>query len=156
MKINGQEIPQLKYKEAVFMREPVPIVLKCNPITDLDAFDNLCPLPEPPEMIRPGGVREKNENSPAHQKALEEHTNKKMGWMVIESTKDNNITWETVDMDDIDTYSNYKSELIDSGFTPIEINYLLDVILKASQVETEDLKAMRESFLAERDQESEL
>jgi len=156
MKINGQEIPKLSPKKAIFLREPVPVILTCQPILDFDDFEKVCPPPVAPEVLKPGGVRERNEKDASYIEAQEKYSEKRMAWIIIKSLEGNNITWEKVNVDDVDTYTNYKEELIESGFTLVEINYLLEVILEASQVETEDLKAMRESFLVDPVQNEEL
>jgi hypothetical protein len=155
MKINGQEIPKIQPKKAIFIREPEPIILVCDPIVDWDKFEEICPEPLPPEVILPGNKRERNPDAPSHQTALEEHSKKKMAWVVLESLKCNNIEWETVDPDDPETYPLYRDELVESGFTPSEIAYLINTVFEASQLETDDLKAMRESFLVGQGRENE-
>ncbi len=122
------------------------------------AFNAICAPPNPPESIRPGGVRSKNIYDKKYLKALDEYANQKTAWLILtslEATED--LVWETVDMSKPETYLNYRSELIDSGFSAVEINMLIATVMEACGLTQDKIEEATKSFLAgQRDQPEEV
>jgi len=124
------------------------MAFKCEAVADYTEFEKLCPTPEPPEVLKPGGVRERNLKNPAFIKTLEEWAGKKTDWTVLKSLEASpEIEWDTVDMKDPSTWTNYRKEMAESGFTEIEIARVLTTVGVANCMDDGMLEAAREDFL---------
>lgn len=146
MKLNGEKISGKNIEIVVIPRPNRQIVFKCQAVDE--TFDDKYPPPEPPIILKPGRVKESNPDDPNYKKAMEEWGEKKVAWLVLkslEATED--LEWETINKDDINTWLNYKTELKESGFTNIEINHILNGVLIANCLNEAKLEKAREDFL---------
>ena len=59
------------------------------------------------------------------------------------------LEWETVKMDDPETWLNYEKELKDSGLSPIEVGRIVGICMSANGLDERKMEAARDAFLAE-------
>lgn len=148
MKLKGK-ILEINEKTIVFPREAEDLVFKVRAVLDFEKFDENYPQPEPPEVLKPGGVRFKNPEAPEYIEALNNWAERKTDWMVLkslEATED--LEWETVDMSNPETWSNYRKELQEAFFTPPEIAHIITVVMDVCGLNAEKIEAATQSFLA--------
>jgi len=149
MRYKGKKV-EGRNTELLVLRRPngKTMAFKCEAVADYTEFEKLCPTPEPPEVLKPGGVRERNLKNPAFIKTLEEWAGKKTDWTVLKSLEASpEIEWDTVDMKDPSTWTNYRKEMAESGFTEIEIARVLTTVGVANCMDDGMLEAAREDFL---------
>ena len=149
MKYKGKQV-EGRNTELLVLRRPngETMAFKCEAVADYDEFEKICPTPKPPEVLKPGGVRERNVKNPAFIKALEEWAGRKTDYTVLKSLQASpDIEWETVDMESPTTWENYRKEMADSGFTEIEIGRVLTTVGIANCMDDGMLEAAREDFL---------
>jgi len=112
MKLNGKKIEGPNVEVVVIPRRTGNLVFKAQSVLDYDVFDAVCTTPKPREIIKPGGERTLAFNEQAYLDAMNKWASKKTDWMVLKSLEaTEGLEWETVNMDDPDTWNNYQEEL---------------------------------------------
>jgi hypothetical protein len=152
IKIAGQEIEQTLPEDFIVLRPDTDreIIIRARAFLNLDGFNALCPLPEPPGRQERGKGWVPNPNDPTYKQRMEQHAVQRVGWMVLESLYE--VEWETVDAENPKTWPKWEEELQASGFTQIECNLVIALVLDVNGLNEEKMKLARESFLHGQDQ----
>lgn len=147
--MNGVQVTAMKPVTVVINRgeNEEPLVAICKPVTSYEAFEKLCVLPTPPEVIKKGGVRERDINNPEYRKKVAEYSEKRVFFLFLESVK-GSIEWETVKYDDPETWKNCETEMKESGLTAKEIEMVFNGMLEANALNEERMELARSAFLA--------
>lgn len=151
MKINGKKIEGSNVEICVIPRgeDKEPIVFRCQAVLDIEPFDQLCPAPKPPIILRPGGKRVTDTENSKYKFQLGQHNAKRMGYLILKSLEaTEGLEWETISLSDPDTWNNYEKELKDSGFSNIEIMRIINTCMAANCLDEARLERAREDFLA--------
>jgi len=147
MKIKGKTIGAPKPRLCVIERDDEQFVFTLQAVLDYTDFDAVCPKPEPPKVLRPGGDVTENITSPVYLKTLEEYGTQKTYWLIIKSLEaTEGLEWEKVNLSDPDTWELYKDELTDCGLTEGEIVYLINQIYNVNSLDEERMKEALDRF----------
>ena len=150
MKYKGKKLEGRNTDVLVLPRGSERIVLKAQALKDYDEFEKLCPIPEPPKKLLPGGIQEPNTNDPVFLKQLNGYGEKKTNYTVIKSLEiSEDIEWETVDLTKPNSWENWRTELKDAGFTEIEMLRILQLCTRVNCLDDDLLNEAKETFLAE-------
>lgn len=153
MKLNGKTISGPTPEVMVIPKGGEEIVIKAQAVLDYDEFEKLSPAPNPPEIIHKGGEKTYAVNDKKYTEDLMSWAEKKNAWMTITSLKaTEGLEWETVKMDDPETWGNYMSEL-KAVFTENEINMIYDLVLTACGLNQRKIEEATKRFLAGQAQE---
>jgi hypothetical protein len=150
MKYKGKKLEGRNVEVLVLPRSGENIVFKAEAIPDYEEFDKLAPVPEPPEILKPGGIKEKNVNDEGYKKKLTEYAETKTNYVIVkslEATKE--LEWDTVDITKKETWKNWRDELTEAGFTEVEVMRIVQTVTKANALDDEMLEEARQSFLLE-------
>lgn len=149
--MNGIAVTQMKPVTVVISRgeNEDPLVADCKPVNSYETFNKICKLPLPPEKIMKGGAREPDTSHPTYIKKVTEYSEKRVFFLFLESVKDS-ITWETVKLDDSDTWKNCEAEMKESGLTDKEVEQIFDAVFEANAMNQDKLDEARKAFLAGR------
>jgi hypothetical protein len=153
MKLNGNIIKKEPYKVKFYI--PGCDFEFTAATVDFDD-EALAVLQEPqaPIIQRPGKPDMRDLNDANYTKALEDYSTKRTGFFVVKSLEaTEGLSWDTVDINNPETWDNYLDELKDAGFQPIEIQRIIENVLKANMVDEEYIKKAREDFLATQPQQ---
>jgi hypothetical protein len=112
----------------------------------MEAFLELCPEPVAPGKLTPDGFQADLKN-PDFVSSMTEFNRRRLAYMVINSLAPSNIEWETVDFDVPGTWANWETDLRNNGFSQIECNRILQLVLEANQLDEGKLKKARDAFL---------
>lgn len=151
MKIQGKKIEGPNIEICVIPRgEGENIVFRCQAVMDMDEFDKLCRIPQPPVMRKPGSRQPIADlEDPKYKIALEAHATKRMDYIVLKSLQaTEGLEWETVKMGDSDTWVNYRKELTESGFSNIEVMRIINACMAANCLDEGKVEKARNDFLA--------
>lgn len=149
MKINGKSYSGGYIATVVLPRGDDYIVFKCQAVMDYKEFDELCPRPDAPTIVRPNGEKSRNYEDPAYNKKLDLWANRRTAYMIIQSLEaTEGLEWDTVKKGDPDTWKNFEDDLKNAGITQGEINALTEAILTANGLNQEKIKQATEAFLA--------
>lgn len=150
MKLHGKKISGPEVEILVIPRKSGNLVFKAQSVLDYGPFDALCPVPTPPEIMRPGGEKSKNPEAPAFIKALDEWAERRTHWMILESLKATpEIEWETVKYEDPKTWKNYETELKAAGLSNLEMMRILSLVTSVCGLDQKKIDEATERFLAD-------
>jgi len=155
MKIAGKKIEGLNVEEIIIPRGNADdIILKAEAISTYDEFDALCPRP----VSRIGKNRQGETihltGEASYVTAMNQYAQRRVEYMVIKSLLATpGLEWETVKIDDPNTWSNYQNELRASGFSDGELARILTGVMSASGLDEAKIEAARKRFLAGRQAE---
>jgi len=148
VKINGKVIDGPKEKVVVIPRDGTDIVFKAKAVLDYSDYEKICPMPTPPEVIKPGGEKSLDVEDADYIKALDKWARNKSRWMILKSLSASpGLEWETVDMSKPDTWENYHTEL-QSAFSSGEIARILGIVTEACGLNQDKIDEATKRFLA--------
>lgn len=148
MKFNGRKLAP-RTSTVVLPRPDGDLVIKAAAVLNYDDFDKLCPQPEPPSTMRPGGAITQNPEDPKYREAVNQWSARRIHWMVLTSLQATpDIEWETVDMADPATWENYEKEMAESGLSPVEINAIVECVTEACGLNQSKIDEATKAFLA--------
>lgn len=148
MKIHGKAIDRPKPEPVILPRNGgTDIVFMMGPV-NMGDFNQYCKEPQPPMVLkREDGIPYPDFTDEDYKKALKTHANRKMDWMILESFKaTEGIEWETVKLEDPDTWHLWREELANDGFSTIEINQIYEGFMIANSMSEAKLKEARDRF----------
>ena len=147
IKIDGQAVPTAKNEDVLVLpRGTGSIVIKARAIPDLDTFNEMCPGPKPPGALTKDGFVPNTEDD-TYKKRLEQHNLQRIGYMILHTLEPTNLTWETVLADNPKSWPKWEEELKESGFTNVECNLILGLVMEVNSLNEVKLKEARASFL---------
>lgn len=117
-------------------------------VLDYTAFDKLCPMPKPPEMILPGGERKLNVEHPQFKVKLVEWNTLRTHWMILQSIAETpGLEFSTVKPDEPATWPNYETEMRASGLSEAEIARVITGVIDANGLDDSKIDEARKHFL---------
>jgi len=151
MKINGISVIGACEEVVVIPRQTHNFVIRARAIADYEPFEKLCPQPKPPEIMYAGQtVATQNVEDEGYKEQFYAWAEKKAHWMALESLKiTEGLVWDTVDMADPSTWSNYQKELSAAGFSSLEQGRILQCVARANGLDQSKIDEATESFLAD-------
>ena len=149
MKIAGKVLDGPRVETLVIPRGEDEIILKARAVLDFDDFEKLCKPPEPPMLLKRGGEQVPRLDDKDYLKRLDDFASKKTAWMVLKSLEaTEGLEWETVKMDDPDTWRNFETELKDAGFSFAEVGLILQTVTTACGLNQSKIEEATKRFLA--------
>ena len=147
MKIAGVDPKTLSPEYTLVLpRGEEMIVFKARGLVDFEEFHKFVPEPVPPKkMTREGLVADTNNANYTHD--LDIYTKRRLAYMVVKSLEPSGIEWETVDINDPGTWTNWEQDFRNAGFTQIEMGRVTGLVLEANCLDETKLKQAREVFL---------
>lgn len=158
MKIKGQKIEGPNVELIVIPRggDTPDIVFHAAAVLDFGPFEAMCAEPQPPTKMLKGGKKELNLEDPNYKKAVTLYNEKRIAWMCLKSLEaTEGLAWETVDMGNHRSWTNFQQELKDSGFSHVEVQRIINGVFAANCLSESRIQEARESFQLGRQAESE-
>lgn len=153
MRIGNRQIKGPNQEIIAIPRYDGDIILIAKAVLNWDTFNKACIEPKPPTVITPKGGKQPNINDPKYVAALDHYGEQRLAWLILESLRDTpDLVWETVKLDDPNTWVNYKKEFQDSGLTPTEVGRIIQGVMIANALNEEKIEQARSRFLALREQ----
>lgn len=157
MKIQGKKIEGANEVVIVIPRgSSSDIILKARAILDITPFEEICPPPEPPKKMLPGGREVKNLKDPNFLKQLDAYSIKRLSWIVLTSLEaTEGLEWEKVDLSDPTTWNNFQEEMKEAGFSNVEVNRIVEECIEVNALNEDKIQEARERFLLETQEQDE-
>lgn len=124
-------------------------------IPDMSVFEEICPVPKPPKILKPGkaGGEVSNMADPKYREAVDEHDKLRLAWMVVTSIKNTpGLVFSKIDPDNPATWMLYLEEFKESGLTEAEINRIIMGVMAANTLDGRRIESAKQSFLVSRQQ----
>ena len=149
MKYGGKSLSGPRVSTVVIPRGEQELVFQAKAVLDNDAFDKLCPAPEPPMLTKPGKAPVPNFDDKQYTEEYDVYSRKRYDWMILESLKaTSDLEWETIQAADSDTWNNWRAELTSAGFSIVEIGKIIDTVHDACGLNQEKIEEATKRFLA--------
>lgn len=149
MKILGKKIIGANIEVVVIPRPEGNLVFKAQAVLDYEPFEKMNPLPQAPEIVRPGGVRSRDVEDKGYNEKLNQWAQQKTHWMVLKSLEaTSGLEWETVNLSEPSSWVNYQQEMVDSGLAPAEIARIIDCVTIACGLNQKKIDEATQRFLA--------
>jgi|TARA_R110000824_G_scaffold46141_4_gene132947 hypothetical protein len=151
MKIAGNK---LEYKAitdvVVFQKGGEEIVFTVKAVIDEDIVDKLVPEPVPPSIRRKGDKEAKPDlDDQGYLEQLRKVSEYRICYRILESlSATEGLEWETVNREDPTTWMNWEKEMMEAGFSQLELDYLVTAIIKICGMSVVSMDAARADFLA--------
>jgi hypothetical protein len=147
MKIGGIDPRTIPNEEVLVLpRGENVIVFKARGLSDMDEFAKLCPEPTPPgKLTKEGWVA--NPEDKNYVTVMAEYGKRRLAYMVVKTLEPSAIEWETVDLTVAGTWANWEQDLKSAGFTQIECNRIVALVLEANCLDEAKLEKARKLFL---------
>jgi hypothetical protein len=124
------------------------IIFRCKAVRSFDPFLKQVKEPEPPHVVKPGGVKEYNYDDPTYFAQLTKYNRIRYDYIVLTSlTATEGLEWDTVKMSDPATWSNWEKELESAGFTTLERNKIQDGVMRANSISNARIEEALANFL---------
>jgi hypothetical protein len=146
MKIGGREVKGLTEEILVLPRLDGDVVFRARAVSDMKTFNKMCPMPKAPSMLVAGGFQS-NVKDAGYLAQLNRHSELRLAYLMIKSLEPTGIEWDTVKMDDPNTWSNWEIDLSSAGFTDVEIQRVTVCVMQANSLDEGKLARAREAFL---------
>lgn len=154
MLINGLKINIPFRRDIVIPRVDEDIVFTAVAVSSEKEFESKCKEPQAPkEHDVKGNLIRIIHDDPKYIKQRREYFERKLNFQIIKSLE--NVVWETVDLDDPETWENWKQECIDSGLSDMEVAKLLGEVLDTHNPTSEIVEKEKKRFLAKQGQKTE-
>ncbi len=148
MKISGIDPKLLPPEEVLVLpRAKGEIVIRARGLSDMDTFYKLCPEPIAPMILTKDGSKPDLEDK-GYAELLSEHVKRRWAYITVASLVD--VEWDTVQLDNPSTWTNWEPDLKANGFTGAECNRVFGLCLAANALDERKLARAREAFLAGR------
>lgn len=149
MKINGKKLAPPKPTVIVIPRQEGDVVFHCQAVLDFTEFDSLCKRPMPPTIQKPGKDPIPHLEDPDYKKAVAEFASNRINWIVLQSLlATEGLELETVQKADPSTWGNWAQELIEAGFSGMQINQIVSTVFDACGMSQEKIDEATKRFLA--------
>lgn len=149
MKIAGKKLDGPNVEVVVFPRQSGDIVIKAQAVLDESEFRELCPSPEAPIITRRDGTKFRDTDDKKYDEELSKWARRKVAWTMIkslEATED--LEWETVSINDPETFENVNKELGEAGFTQAEQVRIMDAVNQVNGLDQSKIEEATKNFLA--------
>jgi len=146
MKINGHEIQGACVSTLVLPRGEDNIIIKAQSIPDFDEFDKLCPEPKAPGILTKAGW-EPNLKDESYRSVLNIYQENRIAYLIVRSLEVSDIEWDSVDVNNPKTWTNYIADFKEAGLSEIEIGHIVQLVMEANSLDEKKLEEARKNFL---------
>ena len=155
MKIGGID-PNTLSREIILVlpRGESQIVFRAKGLKDMAEFNAICPLPKAPGKLTKDGFVP-NTDDPSYQQVMLQWSSKRLGYMVAKTLEPTEIEWDTLVINNPETWANWENDLKAAGLSQFECNRVTSLVLEANSLDDDKIEKARAVFLAGQAQEAE-
>ena len=148
MKLNGRIATVNVVTEVFFRENEEPLVFKARAVMDNDDFATYVPMPTPPLLRRPGDeVGTPDFTDQKYVKAMQKRVTLQTYWLILKSLEATpNLVWETVKIEDPETWENIDEELKEFGLSNVEKTKLIQAVMRANSLDEKFIEAAKLRF----------
>jgi len=148
MKIGGIDPSTLPVEEVLVLpRGDQNLIFRATGLKDMEGFKRLCPEPEPPKKLIKGGATVADLDDKGYQEAVANYHKYRIAFIVVNSLVPSQIEWDTVNLDNPVSWTNWETDLKAAGLSEIECSRVLALVLEANCLDEAKLRKARELFL---------
>ena len=148
LRIGGQVIDKPSEEVCVLSRtngDDINIIARA--VLSMEDFDQYVPRPTAGKAWSKDKGHHELTDTPQFKKDMETYGEKRFALMAIKSLEPSNIEWQTVELDDPNTWTNWTQDLKDAKLSEVEINRIIVCVMQANSLDENKLKEARATFL---------
>lgn len=151
MRIHGKKIEGLNVEEIFIPRGEDVIVFKAQAVIDFEECNALNPRPKARKAKNRAGETFDRVDEPTYIQAIEEWSRRQTAWMIVKSLQaTEGLEWDTVNLNDVNTWLNWQEELKAAGFVEAEITRIFQGVVSACGLSEDKVEKARQRFLTGR------
>jgi hypothetical protein len=155
MKIAGIDPTTLNQETMLVLpRGETQIVFRAKGLKDMSEFNALCPLPKAPVKRTKEGIVSNTADS-SYQQLMQQWGAKRLGFMVVKTLAPSAIEWDSVNIDDPETWTKWEDDLKNGGLTQFECNRVTALVMEANSLDDAKIERALAVFLAGQEQVAE-
>lgn len=148
MKLGGSKFDGPRIETVVIPFGGKELVFKAQLVKNFDDFEKMCPRPQPPMLLKPGGVKTFDVESPDFKAKLNEYADLRSDWLILKSLSATpDLEWETVDMSKPETWNGFHKELESTGLSSAEHSKIIEAVLNANGLDQSKIDIATQRFL---------
>lgn len=153
MKIRGNVVHVPFSKDIIIPRVPEDVVFTARAVNFIEEFEEKVEEPKRTKKFgKDGTFVGYKENDTKYEEASQNYHRKRLDFMVIKSLEED-ITFDSVDLDDPETWKNWRKEFQAAGFSEAECGKILNDVANVHSPSQEMVDEMKKDFLATQSQE---
>lgn len=147
MRIGGVDPKTLVAEDVLVLpRGDQNLVFRACGLASMQEFIDANPEPKPPVKVTRDGM-ENDYKEPNYVKTMEALSDRRLAFIVVRSLAPSNIEWDTVDPDNISTFTRWQEDLKNGGLNQVECNRVLGLVMGVNSLDEGKIKKAREVFL---------
>jgi hypothetical protein len=148
MKYRGKTLVKQSHAFVVIPHNGEDVIFKCGVLDGYKEFEAICPLPQPPTILRQG-EQSVNIEDPTYKANVATWAMNRTNWLVCKSLSVNpDLVFETINMADPSTWGNWEKELTEAGFGQVAINRIIETVIEANGLSEKRIDEATKAFLA--------
>lgn len=151
MKIGDQKIEgdlaELNEDVLVLPRRKTQIVLTARALPNMEEFEKHVSEPQPKKIFHKGKGWISDTKDTTYVQQMERHAKLRVAYFVVYSLVPSEIEWDSVDINDAETWDKWEEDFKASGFTQHECNLILSLCFRVNQLDEQKLEQARSLFV---------
>lgn len=148
LRIGGQVVDKPSEQILVLPRvNGDDIIITARAVLSMEDFDRFVPQPQAKRAWVKGKGNVLMTDDPAFLKEMETYGEKRFAFMALKSLEPSEIEWETVKMEDPNTWTGWTKELNEAGLSEVEVQRIVVCVMQANSLDENKLSEARAAFL---------
>jgi hypothetical protein len=146
MRVGGIEVKGPNEEILVLPRGEATIVFRAQAVMDWDTFNALCPEPHPPgKLVKGAWIPDPSD--PSFRTIQAVYEDRRLAYLIIKSLELSQIEWDSVSLDDPNTWTNYLTDFRKADISGVEIQLIINCVMRANSLDENKLEEARKVFL---------
>ena len=146
MKIGGVEVSPCEEVTVLPRSDGEDIPFRAKSVSINKEFEALVPVPIAP-MVQTKGGNKPDYSDKDFKAAVARRDDQRFAFMCLKSLEPSEIEWVTVDLEKPGTWLGWQDELLAEGFSEVECNRLVNLVMCANSLDESKIEAARKRFL---------
>jgi hypothetical protein len=147
LNIGGQTINGPSEEILVLPRVKGDIIITARAVLSMEDFDRYVRAPKAKRAFVKGKGNILLTEDPGFKKEMETYGEKRFAFMALKSLEPSEIEWQTVKLEEPNTWLGWTEELKSAGLSEIEIQRIVVCVMQANSLDENKLKEARAAFL---------
>lgn len=148
LRISGQLVDKPSEEILVLPRSNGDdIIITARAVLSMEDFERFVPQPQAKRAWVKGKGNILMTEDPQFVKEMETYSEKRFAYMALKSLEPSEIEWQTVKLENPETWASWADELKTAGLSDIEVQRIIVCVMQANSLDEAKLKEARATFL---------
>lgn len=146
MKIGGVKVTACEELLVLPRPDGQDIPIRAKAVAINEEFNRLVPLPIAPKIQTKEGTSH-DFSDQDYKKAVHRREEQRFAFLCIKSLEPSQIEWETVNLEQPNSWLKWQDELMAAGLSETEVNRIIGAVMVANSLDEDKIEAARKAFL---------